>query len=1053
MSLASISVRNPVFAWMLMLAILLFGGIAFTRLGVSQLPDVDFPVVTVHVNYTGASPEVMEADIIDVIEDAVMSVQGIKRIYSSAKAEQATVVVEFDLDRNIDLALQDIQSKVSQVQRLLPVDMDPPTILKNNPDDQPIMWVALSGDWDPRKIMAFARDQLKDKMQTVSGVSEIILSGYLAPSLRVWVDPHKLAQYDLTVLDVMAAIEREHAELPAGRLETDTRETNLRFMGEALTPAEFEKIIISRRGGAPNYAEIYLKDVARIEAGMDDVRRISRFNGKTAIGLGIKKQRGSNAVAVTKGIRERLEEIKKELPAGLDLAVSFDSTKFIEEATDELKFNLLLSAILTALVCLVFIGSISATINIVMAIPVSLVGTFLFLYFFGYTLNTFTLLGLILSIGIVVDDAIMVLENIMRRKSMGENPQQAAISGTNQIQMAALAATLALVVIFIPVVFMKGFIGKLFLQFGVTLSVAVMFSLFEAMTFMPMRTAQIAVEGGFLSGFARRMDAVVQGLENIYRRILVSCLRFRWIIIVASLSLFGGSVYFAKYIPQEFMPAQDQSMFLMRLKAPVGSSIEFTNRHLIKVENLLMQDPAVLRYFSAVGGFSGGEVDSGMIFVTLKEPSQRPLDPATGKPVTQQRLAMRYTFMSTLLGMIEFDYVNHQMRSGIAFADIDFEPDVRGFAMDLSMRGFTAQRGFPIEFSIRGPDWDKLAEYSKQIVEAMRTDTHFSDVDSTYVEGMPEIRILPDREAARLRGVGMEDMGMTLGALFGGMRAGKFTDGGKRADVRVRLEAGSRMSKEDIAKTFVRNYKGEMVPLIDLVKFLPRDALQGITREDRERSIGIQANVGENSAQADALKKAEEIAKKILPEEYRAVFGGSSQAFSESFGSLRYAFILGLVLAYMILASQYNSLLDPVSVFMALPFSITGAIIGLLLTGHSFNMYSYIGLILLMGIVKKNSILLVDFTRQKREEGFSLDDALLAACPSRLRAILMTSVATIAGAIPPALALGPGSETRIPMAVVILGGVIFSTVLTLFVVPCVYRVLGRFQKYAGVVEK
>ncbi len=1032
MTLSDISIKNSVFAWMLMAAFILFGWISLNRMGISEMPDVDFPVVNVQVTYEGAAPEVMETDVVDIIEDALVSIQGIRTVSSVSSQENATITVEFELGRDIDAALQEVQTKIAQAQSRLPEDLDPPIVTKTNPEDQPIMWVSISGDKPLREIIEYARDHFKDKLQTVSGVGEVILGGYIEPNLRVWIDPQKLNQYELVVQDVLDAIQREHVEIPAGRIETATQEFNVRSMGEALTPEQFADILIEKRGGHPIYKPIRIGDVAKVEKGLDEIRRISRTGGKPAIGLGIKKQRGSNAVKIADAIYVKLDEIRKFLPAEYSIQINFDSTTFIRHSVEEMKFNLILSAILTGIVCLLFLASWGSTFNVLLAIPTSIIGSFLFLHFFGFTLNTFTLLGLILANGIVVDDAIMVLENIVRHQEMGKSPMQAALEGAREVTPAAVAATLAIIAVFIPVVFMKGIIGKFFFQFGITMGVAVFLSLLEALTLTPMRASRFLVAHEKEGWFARLVNQLFTYMMNGYKKILVFCLDHRWPVVIISVLLFVASFAILPKIRKEFVPPQDQSLFLIRAQTTLGSSIEYTDQKMKLAEAMVSKHPEVIRYYSAVGGFGGGEVNTGIIFITLKQPKDRPVDPNLGRRLTQADLM-------------------NMMRE-----ELSQIPDFKPVIQDLSTRGFTAQRGFPIEFTIRGPDWEKLTGYSEQIIKKMESNPVFVDVDTDYQIGQPEIQVFPDRKAAIARGVTIEDIGKTIQALIGGVRSGRFTEEGRRNDIRVRLAADYRQQARDIDKIFVRNQFGEMISLKDVVDIKQRTTLKSITRRDRERAIGIFSNIATGQSQDKVLQEVEKIAKETLPEEYRIVFSGSSETFKESFNSLLFALYLGLIVAYMVLGTQYNSFVHPFVVLLALPFSLSGAWVALWLFNSSLNIFSFIGLILLMGIAKKNSILLVDFTNQRRNEGASVRDALLTACPQRLRPILMTSFATIAAAIPPALALGPGAETRIPMAIVILGGILISTILTLFVVPCAYSLMSRLEikkKTVGAIQE
>lgn len=1014
MTLSDISIRNPVFAWMLMAALILFGWIGFSQMGVSEMPDVDFPVLTVQLSLEGAAPEVMESDVVDIVEDAVTAVEGIREINSTSRLGDATVTIEFDLDRDIDVALQEVQTKVAQAQRRLPDEMDPPVITKSNPEDHPILWIGLSGNKPTRDLMIYARDRLRDAFQTIPGVGGIFLGGYLEPNLRIWLDSKKLAEYELTVDDVIAAIEREHVEMPAGYLETPEKEFNVRALGEATTPEEFEKILILHRGGTPIYQPIMLGQTATVEKGLSDFRRISRVMGETAVGIGIRKQRGANAVEVAQEVRRRVQEIQKILPEGLRLDINFDSTQFIEESMGELKFTLILSALLTGLVCWLFLGSLTSTLNILLAIPTSIIGTFLVLYFNGFTLNTFTLLGLILSIGIVVDDAIMVLENIVRHQEAGEERVTAALKGARQITFAALASTFGIAAIFIPVAFMKGIIGKFFFQFGVTISVAVFLSLLEALTLTPMRCSQFVSSGDRMSRFGAAIDELFEKLKGHYRRILTLCLENRWKVILASLLFFLLSLSSLQFLRKEFVPPQDESMFLVRLQTPVGSSLALTNNSFRKAEAFVMARPEIKRYFAAVGGFGGGEVNTGILFITLKPKNERKL--------SQQEL---------------MEIVRKEFNS---------IPDVKAFVQDLSIQGFSARRGFPVEFTVQGPDWEKLIESSQKLREKMETNPVFTDVDTDYQSDMPEVRILPDRIRASERGVSIATIARTINAAIGGMRVGKFTEGGRRNDIRIRLKDEQRSRIEDIQSLFVRNNRGELIPLSEVTTIVQKPSLMTITRKNRERAVALFANVAQDRSLTDALKDVSEFQKE-LPEGYRIVFGGTTSTFRESFESLIFALWLGVIVAYMILASQFNSFLHPFTVLLALPFSISGAFLALLVGGQSMNIYSMIGLILLMGIVKKNSILLVDFTNQLRREGKSVHEALLHACPLRLRPILMTSFSTLAAALPPALGVGPGAETRIPMAIAVIGGLFVSTFLTLLVVPTAYSLLSRLEYF------
>ncbi len=1021
MGITEVAIRKPVMAWMVMAALIFFGFVGYSRLGISQMPDVDFPTISISVAYPGSAPEIVESDVVNILENAVMGVEGVKSISSSCRNGSARISIEFELNRKIDAALQEVQTKVTQAQRLLPQTIDPPVISKSNPEDQPIIWLALTSTKHSRpEIMTYVRDTLKDKFSSLPGVGDIMLGGYIDPALRVWVNKYALNKYAFTVQDVINSIQNEHIEIPAGKIDDPKKQYTIRTLGEAKDLHEFEKIRINSRGGQPNYIPIYLKELATVESGLADVNMFSRANGKTAVGMAILKQRGSNAVEVGNEVKKRLAEINKALPPGMNLSVRVDTTKFINEAIKDLLFTLILSVFLTSLVCWLFLGSWSATLNVLLAIPTSVVGTFLVLYFLHFTLNTFTLMALSLSIGIVVDDAIMVLENIIRHHQLGKTRMESAKVGTREITFAALAATFSIIAIFLPIAFMKGIIGKFFFQFGVTMTVAVLLSLFEALTLTPMRCSQFLNDSGHTTRFGKAVDVIFNRIRDGYSFLLKIALNHRVLVFVSTLIIFVLSFSCLKYIRKEFVPAQDQSMFQIRVKAPAGSSVDYTNEKVKQVEAFLLKKKECEGYFATIGGNGGNDPTAGMIFVTLKPKFQRGFNTKLKKFPTQQDL------MNMWRGA---------MKKKINGCKVSFA--------DLSMRSFSSGSGFPIEFTVRGPDWDVLGESALKIFSELEKNPHLTDVGTDYLLGNVEYAIVPDRQLASAYGVSMATIGQTIQAFIGGVKVARYQSGTHRYDIVVKLPENDINKNNMLEGLNVRNNRGELIPLVQVVRITKQPALQSISRIDRERAITIYSNVKTGYSQNLAIKEVEVVAAKLLPAGYRIVMTGNAQASRESSASLLGALLLGIAVAYMILASQFNSYKHPIIVLIALPFSVTGAFLALLLTNQSLNLYSMIGLILLMGIVKKNSILLVDFTNQVREKGRPVKEALLEACPIRLRPILMTSLATIAGALPSALALGPGAETRIPMATAVIGGVIVSTALTLFVVPCFYSLICK----------
>ncbi|MDR0534377.1 MAG: efflux RND transporter permease subunit [Verrucomicrobiales bacterium] len=1024
MILSDLSIRRPVFAWMLMFGFIVFGAISLGRLGVSEVPDVDFPVLTVNLDWTGAAPDVMESELVDPIEGAVIATQGLRNISSSIQMGQATITLEFDISRDIDSALTEVQSKLTSVR--LPIGATTPTINKINPNEQPIMLLTVSGKRDLHALTQYVETVLADEFQTLPGVGQVVYGGYNPRNLRVWVDNDKLRQYDLTILDVQTALAQENIETASGYLENAHTQINVRTMGEGLTPEEVGKVQIKQRGSESIYnSTIRIKDVAYVEDGLDDIQRLGVMQGDSGLAIGIKKQTGANAVTVAKEIKQKLKDLEPVIPKDIKVEVNFDSTQFIKDAIDDTLFTLLLSALITGLVCYLFLGSWSSTFNVLLSIPTSVMGTFIVVYFMGFTLNFFTLLGLSLAIGIVVDDAIMVLENIVRHAEGGKGKIRAAMDGAREITFAAVAATAAVVAIFLPVIFMEGIIGKYFYQFGITISAAVLLSLLDAITLTPMRCSQTLTTRHSAGRFVHWTNSVFDNLAARYKRGLEWSLAHRWKVILLSLLMFSLSLVVGFMLRKEFLPPQDESAFLIRAQTPVGSSLHFTSDKLIEAEKILQSHPEVDRFFAAIGGFTldqgepDGDVSDDMvnmatIYVTLKPGSQRKLG--------------QYELMDILR------------------KELNAIPDFNAVPQDLGARNFSSGRGFPIELNIRGDNYGKLDDTAQRIIKRLGDSGLMQDFDTDLRRGVDEVHIIPLRDNAAISGVSMQTLGNTVSYAIGGVVQGQFTNGDRRYNVNMRLNGEQRVQSDDISKLMVRTPANELIPITQVAKLETVKAYQTLTRKMRERAITIYANVKPGVSQSKALDLAQKVAKEELPKNYHLYLSGGAASFQEAFASLSFALWLGIIIAYMVLASQFNSYVHPFTVLLALPFSVTGAFLALMISGQSLNLYSMIGLILLMGIVKKNSILLVEFANRQRDE-HNADPltAMLVAGPIRLRPILMTSLATLAAAIPPALAIGPGAESRVPLAVSVLGGVLISTAFTLFVVPCAYTLMSKLE--------
>ena len=1004
MNVTEVCIRRPVLAWMLMAATILFGLVSASRIGVSQMPDVDSPNVTVSLSWPGAAPEEIEQGIVAPLEQALAQVEGIQRIDASARIGSARLTAVFAVGQNIDLALQDVQAKVSQAQRSLPKDVQQPTISKSNPDDQPLLTIGVRGPFSRQVLADFARYQVQQKLQTIPGVGQVSTSGYLDRNIRIWVDANKLIERNITVSDINSALSRQHVVVPGGQLQTPGRDITVQVLGEAANLEELKHIVLSDKNSSP----VYLEDVAMVEDGFEDVRSLARIDGEPLQALSVLKQRGSNAVAVATTVRAAVAELRKTLPSGMQLDVLFDTTQFIEESVSEIEMELGLAVLLTSIVCWLFLGSFSATLNVLLAIPMSLCGTVAVIWVAGFTLNTFTLLGLSLAIGLVVDDAVMVMENIDRHGKMGKDGFKAALEGTNEISFAALAATGAVIAIFLPVIFMQGVVGKYFLQFGVTLSVAVGLSYIEAVTLAPARCARLLSHGTEASGrLVRFVDNAFRRLAAFYARVLGFVLNHPWKVLVASTAMTAGCFALGYSLPSEFTPAQDQSRFSVRITAPTGSDVNEANRYAQRVEELLYAHSEVDSVLTSVSPGSAN------LTVNLVPPGQRKL--------TQQ------AFAASLRKEFQL-------------------PGAKISVTDPSQQGLGSSKGYPIEVSVRGPDWTTLVSQALRVRDELARSGVATDVDTDYQVGLPQVLIQPDRPRTADLGVSIQELATTINALVGGTTVGKYSSGGRRLDVRMRLLLSQRLRPEDIGSINVRTSTGKLVPIASMVDVEEKPVLQSINHVDRERAITVFGNVAAGRYQSEALTIVQGLTTDFPPG-YRAVLGGQSNEFQASVQSLLFALVFGIAVAYMILAAQFDSFLHPITVLTILPLSVAGAFVGLWGGGKTLSVYSMIGILLLMGITKKNSIILVDYTNAAREEKkLNARDALIHAGPIRLRPILMTSAATMMAAVPSALGLGAGSETRGPMAIAVLGGLSLSTALSLLVVPAFYLVADRMKQ-------
>lgn len=1028
MWLADTSVKRPVFATMVIMALVVLGIVSYPSIGVDLFPKIDFPIVTIKTELKGASPDVMDVDVTDRIEGAVNTINGVKSITSTSAEGVSRTTIEFVLERNIDQAVQDVREKVSAIRSKLPADIDEPKIAKVDPDASPILYLNLSGNRSVRDLSTYADEIIKEQLQRINGVGDVIFYGLRLRQVRLWVDAARMQAYQVSPNDIIVALTRQNIELPGGRIETNTKEYTVRIKGEFARIPDFNDLIISYYKGAP----VRVRDIGRAEDGMEEKRSLSRFNGVPAIGMAIQKQSGTNTVEVANRVKTEMEKINKTLPPGMKLNIAMDQSIFIVRSIHEVQFHLIVGSLFAILAVFIFLKNVRTTLISAVALPVSVISTFALINAFGFTFNNMTMLALSLSVGLLIDDAIIVIENIYRHVEEGMEPREAATFATSEIGLAVMATTFAIVGIFLPVAFMKGIIGRFFLQFALTIVFAVLVSLLVSFTLTPMM-ASIFLEshkkslpnplaaGGSIPP-ARQpvwkkasdfLEHYYQKLEELYRRVLEYTLNYRKTVLLGALIIFVLSLGLTIFIGKEFIPPEDQGVFMIRMETPIDYSVDQIEKYLGKTEAMMREMPEVKSVYYVQG--YGGYVNRALMILNLKPKAERKKSQEEIKKIA--RIKLRRI------------------------------PGLKVSAEDISVVG-GGQRQVPIQYSIRGQDMFALTAYAKQISAEFTKLPGVVDVDTSLEVGKPEFKVYIDRDRAADLGVDVASVAEAVNLLVSGeLDIARYKDEsrGKRYDIRVRLNPQDRESAEGLKRIYVRARDGKLVELSNVVKIEEGSGPSVINRVDRQRAITIFASL-EGKPLGEAKNELDSIAGKILPPDYLPKYQGMADTMSESFGYLLFALLLGVVLAYMILAAQFESFIHPVTVLVSLPLSFVGAFGALFITGKTLNIFSLIGLILLMGLVKKNAILLVDYTNVLRVRGLPRREAILQAGPVRMRPILMTTFAMVFGMLPIALAVGEGAETRAPMGIAVIGGLLTSLVLTLVVVPACYDILDDWQE-------
>ena len=1016
MNLPELSIKRHVFAWMLSAVIVLFGVISYQRIGIDRIPSIDFPIIMINTTLKGANPDVVDSSITSIIETAVNTTPGIEHIQSSSSPGVSTITITFALNKNIDVAYNEVQSKVSQVLKKLPTDTDPPTIQKVDSNAQPVIWLALTGDRTIQQLNLYAINVLKKKFETINGVGEVTLGGRRDRVVRVSLSPERMAAYKLTASDLAAAFNTQHVQLPGGFLVSSQTEKLLKLDLEFHDVKDLGELIINHRDGAP----VKLKDIATITDSITDNRQVARYQGMPTVGLGMVKIANANTVEIIKEVERRLdEEIRPNLPPGMQLEISTNDSIFINQMVASLKEHLFTGTLLAALIVFIFLRSIRSTLIIATAIPVSLLGAIAVMYFSGYTFNSMTLLGLLLLIGVVVDDAIVVLENIFRhREHLDKEPLSAAINGSSEVTFAVIAASLSLVCIFAPVIFMDGIVGMFFKSFGVVVTFGVLTSLFVSLTLTPMLCSRYLSVGHKKNKFYSAIERGLAKLDSTYHYLLNLSLSHRWRVLIITLLfvIFGGG-YAMKNVEKDFVPEADEGSFSISVKTPLGSSLDYTDSRLELIEAAIAKHPKeVASYFSTIGAGSRGQVNQGNVNVRLVSKTER--------KKSQQELIKELKK--------QFDQI----------------PGVKAIPSPASIA--KGQRSEKLQFIITGQSLDEIGSLSKQMQQALTKNTEMGKVDLDVQLDLPELDMNIDRTRAASLGLSANDIAGAVSMYAGGINIAKYNDlngDGQRYDIRLKANEGDMKQTTDLSKIYLRSTSGELVRLDTVASFKPTLGAAVIGRYDLQYSANFYANP--TMPLGDAVTLVKDTAAKILPTNYTLKMTGQAEEFGKTFKNIKFVFILAFILLYMVLASQFNSFIQPVIIMLAQPLAIIGGLIALLLSGDSLNIYSMIGLVLLIGLVAKNSILLVDLTNQLRARGANINDALKEACPIRLRPVVMTSLTIILALLPAALGLGAGSETNKPLSVAIIGGMISSTLLTLVVVPAAYSlVMNGLEKWS-----
>ena len=1013
MSLSAICIRRPVLAIVLNLVIILFGVIGFSFLGVREYPSIDPPIITVRTSYTGANSDVMESQITEPLEKAINGIAGIRVISSSSSQGTSNISVEFNLDVDLETAANDVRDKVSQATRQLPQDIDaPPVVTKADANSDAILTLTLQSDTKNQlQVSDYAENVIAERLQTIPGVSAVQIWGQKKYAMRIWMDPAKLASYHLTPLDVRNALDRENVELPGGKIAGNMTELTVRTLGKLVTESDFNNLIILSDGERT----IRLQDIGYAILGPENEETILKESGVPMIGLGIVPQPGSNYIDISEEFYKRAEQIKKDLPKDYKLQFALDNTRFIKQSVSEVQETLFIAIALVILIIFLFFRDWIIAVRPLIDIPVSLIGAFFIMYLSGFSVNVLTLLAIVLATGLVVDDGIVVTENIFKKVEAGMSPMQAAFKGSQEIFFVVISTSITLAAVFMPIIFLQGFVGRLFREFGVVLAGAVLISAFVSLSLTPMLNAKLLRRKQKHTRFYDITEPFFVNMVNSYGDALNRFMKRKWVSVAIMIASFGLIFLIGSQLQSELAPLEDRSILRISATGPEGASYDYTNQfmnQLVEFANDSIPEKKIFLTVTAPGFTGSGAVNTGFARVLLVPPEERKR--------TQQEIA---------------NYITANLRRF---------PEARTFVIqDQTIAVGGGRGGLPVQYVIQAPNFEKLREVVPKFLEEARKDPTFQVVDVNLKFNKPELHISIDRDRARTLGVSAADVGQILRLSYSGQRFGYFVMNGKQYQIVGQMHREFRDKPLDLKSLFVRNNKGELIQLDNIVTVKERVAPPQIYHFNRYVSATVSAGLNPGMAMGDGITAMDRIADKVLDESFATTLSGPSRDYAESSSNILFAFILALVIIYLVLSAQFESFIDPFIIMLTVPLALAGALLSLWYFDQTLNIFSQIGIIMLIGLVTKNGILIIEFANQRREEGFPVFEAAFEAAKLRFRPIVMTSLATVLGALPIALALGAGAKSRVSMGIVVIGGLMFSLALTLFVIPSIYAMIKK----------